>query len=171
MINLVQKDEKEELLVKRIRSMVWPITTLVLAGYLLLASGMLGWWWWWSSRQKVTSTEVESLRSQLLALEKKNLLATRLNDRVKFVDSYLVNRKPLDRDLEFVRDDEVEIRKWILNSSGIIGMDVIASTSGQLDRYTKRLSEGYGSVFIEKVLWVTSDGYWKANILLDKGKL
>ena len=45
MINLIERDEKNELAVLKIKSVVWPITTIILAGYLLLSSGMLGWWW------------------------------------------------------------------------------------------------------------------------------
>ena len=171
MINLIERDEKNELAVLKIKSVVWPITTIILAGYLLLSSGMLGWWWWWNSKQKVTSAEAENLRTQLLVQQKRNLLVSRVNDRVKYIDDYLSRRTPWDKDLEFVRDDEIEINKWVLNATGVVEMEVVASTSAQLNQYALKLTQGYGAVNLDEVLWVADDGLWKADISLDKRKL
>lgn len=171
MINLIERDEKEELAANKVKSVVWPITTAILAGYLLLSSGMLGWWWWWNSKQKVTSKEAESLKVQLLSLQQKNLLVSRVNDRVKFINDYLSGRTPWEKDLEFVHDDEISINKWSLDTAGIIEMEIVASTSAQLSGYAEKLTQGYGTVNLVDVLWAADKGYWKADISMDKRKL
>lgn len=162
-INFLHKDEAEKKKAEAVRAMVLPITTAVMVIYLVTVSALLGWRWWWSSKQVRVSTEYATLKGQVDSKQQAEVLAKRMIDRVKIINTYLNSRKDIYGETEFLADQPYTVKQFGLAKEGYFFVEVTASESGIVTALEGDLKRLYSDVMVKSMGWNKKDNSWSVN--------
>jgi hypothetical protein len=163
-INLLAKEDLTDVNLEKVKTKVSTITTVILAGYLVVMSGVLGWWWYSSNNQKKVSEELRSLYWQVAGKSGEDMLIRKLDQRRQEVVNFLIQRGNASDSAMSLINSEAVVDGWIYNLGGVSSVSVKSADQWSLSRYAENMSRLYSQVRYDSIEY---DGAtWSAELSL-----
>ena len=163
-INFVAPKTEESARLTRLKQLVSGVTTVILVGYVIVASGFLGWWGYLSRKEVKVSEESRELKSKIAAKSSEEVVLRKLGGRVAAVSGFLDGRVEVKGIAQTLEEGELIPGTWEYDAgTGRQSVTVNSAQVGSVERFVGYLAGRYPWVRLESVTW-RQENLWTGTV-------